>query len=397
MEYKWREVEERVKKWMDRDFSVILVGPRQAGKTTLLKHLSEERKIPYFSLDDPDVLRSLRDIKSFARSLRSKKFCLDEAQYDPEIGRKLKYLHDVEGFRFVASGSGSFDVKVKVSGELVGRAARIELLPLNFHEFVVWNDEELAELHKELREISISILSGNEDEFPLRSNPFLERLWQEYVVYGGYPRVVLAQNYEEKVEILKQILVSYLDRDVFGFLGVREHTKFIRVLEALARIVGGLLNKNHVAEVSNTSLRTVEGYLSILEQTFVLFRVFQYSSSLAGLRKRPKLYFYDTGLRNVVISDFRHINERDDLGRLLENFVARHLVQYFERVYFWRDKSGEIDFIVKNVPVEVKTTKRRSKLIYRVMESLESPHGVIIRLGDAEKKDGLYFIPPWFL
>ena len=397
MEYKWREAEEEIKKWLDRDFSVVLVGPRQAGKTTLLKHLSEERKIPYFSLDDPDVLRSLRDVKSFARSLKLKKFCLDEAQYDPEIGRKLKYLHDVEGFRFVASGSGSFDVKVKVSGELVGRAARVELLPLNFHEFVAWNDEELAELHEELREISISVLSGREEEFPLRSNPFLERLWREYVVYGGYPRVVLAQSYGEKIDILKQILVSYLDRDVFGFLGVREHAKFIQVLEALARIAGSLLNKNHVAEISDTSLRTVEGYLSILEQTFVLFRVFRYSSSLAGLRKRPKLYFYDTGLRNVIVSDFRPIRERDDVGKLLENFVARHLKQYFDKIYFWRDKTGEIDFIVKNIPVEVKAAKGRSKLIYRVMETLNSPHGVIIRLGDAEKKDNLYFIPPWFL
>ena len=394
-----RTIERELLKWLDDGYSVILVGPRQAGKTTLLKHLVEVRGGKYLSLDDPDIMESLTNPKLFARMLGGREFYLDEAQYDKDVGRKLKYLHDVEGYRFVASGSGSFDIKVRVSGELVGRAARLVLLPLDFHEFVLWKDEKLAEIHSELREVAYRILSGKEDEFPYPDVPQLRSLWDEYVLFGGYPRVVLSDGFDRKREILTQILTAYLDRDVFGFLGVREHAKFTRTLRALAMTAGSILNKSHVAELSATTIHTLEGYISILEQTFVVFRVYQYPFSASALRKQPKIYFYDLGLRNAVLSEFSPLSERVvSAGAIVENFVARHLKQQFGEIHFWRSRSGaEVDFIVNNIPVEVKSGKRRSRAIHALAERLGSPHKVIIRLGPAERHGDAYLVPPWFL
>ena len=401
--YKPRLMESMVLDWLHRDYSIVLVGPRQAGKTTLVKHLAESTGGLYLTLDDPDVLQALNDVKAFLEIYFSGRrdrlvLYLDEAQYDPGIGRKLKYLHDVAGIRFVATGSGSFDVKVRVTGELVGRVARLVLLPLNFHEYVEWRMPELAKVHKRLMDETLRILRGEGGGYNPVDHPGLRRLWMEYVVYGGYPRVVLEDDSGVREELLRQIVVSYIDRDVMGFLGVREHVKFRRTLLALAQLAGGILKKRTVQEVAGVSFQTLESYLSLLEETYIVFTVPRHPGGLGGLRKQPKIYFYDNGLLNALLGDFKPFNTRPDTGRLLESFVARHLKQYFDRLTYWKTKGGgEVDFIVNNIPVEAKMTPRPAKAMRYAAEKLGSPYKVVVTPGKSGLEGDVYYVKPWHL
>ncbi len=397
VKYLPREAEADVVRWLERGKSVVLVGPRQAGKTTLLKHLSEERGWEYLTLDDEAIRRLFEDVKDFARMYRGKTVLIDEAQYDENVGRKLKYLYDVEGMQFVASGSGSFDIKVRVSGELVGRAARVELLPLNFSEFVRWKMPSIHDAYAECRDAVYRIVAGEDVEPPLRDIPQLAPLWREYVVTGGYPEVVLAEGVDEKRELLRQIVSLYIDRDVVGGLGVREYEKFRRAMSYLAYIVSAPLKKAALAEAADASYQTIQSYLSILMLTFVVFPVYALPVSAGSLRKMPKIYFFDNGLRNVLIGDLNPYARRMDRGALLENFVARHLRDRFQIHYFRTKVGGEVDFVAGRVPIEVRASGRISRALHGLMERLEAPHAVVVYEGKFRKEGDIYFVPPWFL
>lgn len=399
VEYLPRKLETEVEKWVQRDKSVVIVGPRQAGKTTLLKHLAEKHGWPYYTLDDIEILETLRNVKEFARIYGEKMIIIDEGQYDKEIGRKIKYLHDVEGIRVIVSGSGSFDIKIPVTGELVGRAARLEVLPLSFDEFLLWkSDENVYDVYSECREAVYNILRGKDDEPPVTDISAIRTLWKEYAVFGGYPEVVLEDNINAKEERIQQIISAYVDRDIVGFLGVREYEKFRKTLEYLARIVSTPLKIASLTQSAGTSYQTATNYISLLISTYILFSVPPLPTSAGTLRKASKYYFYDTGVLNEVVNDFRPFDTRQDQGVLLENFVARHLKQEFGRIYHYRTKAGgEVDFIVMNVPVEVKLSGKATRMLKNVEKRLESPHSVVIGQGPFSKRNTTYYVPAWFL
>ncbi len=390
VEYLPRLAEPVVEAWLERGKAVVLVGPRQAGKTTLLKHLSEKHGWEYLTLEDPGILRELHDIKSFAR-LHGGILLIDEAQYVKDIGRRLKYLYDVEGRRFVASGSGSFDIKIKVSGELVGRAARVELLPLSFSEFVLWKDKKVFKVYREAREAVKLLLSGRVVEPDISYSSRLQELWEEYVIFGGYPEAVLSR---EREEILKNILASYIDRDVVGFLGIREYTKFMRLITHVAAVLTTPFVKSTAQEFAGISHKTLETYLSILERSYIVFEV-QPLPTYSHVKKAVKIYFYDNGLMNLVGMGFMPFAVRQDNSKLLENFVARHLLDH-GRPFYYR-ATGEVDFVVNGIPVEAKMGDRASRALYALKDKLKSPHAIVVRPGPFEEKRGIYYVPPWFL
>jgi predicted AAA+ superfamily ATPase len=399
VKYYPRKLEADVEKWIRRDKSVIIVGPRQAGKTTLLKHLSEKHGWPYYTLDDTEILETLRNVKEFAKIYGNDIIIIDEGQYDPEIGRKLKYLHDVEEIRVIASGSGSFDIKVKVTGELVGRAARLELLPLSFDEFVEWKAEKrIYETYTECRNATYKILRGEDDEPPVKNIPALETLWKEYVVFGGYPEVVLEENTKNKEEKIQQIISAYIDRDIVGLLGVRNYEKFRKTTEYLARIVGTPLKIASLTQSAGTSYQTATAYLALLSATYVVFSVEPYPISAGTLRKASKYYFYDVGVRNEITNDFRPFDIRQDSGAILENFVARHLKQEFGKVHYYRTKAGgEVDFIVGDLPIEVKISGKATRILKNVEKKLDAPYSVIVGPYQFSRGETTYHIPAWFL
>ena len=395
VKYFSRIVEERVRKFLGMGKSVVVVGPRQAGKTTLLKHLSEVYGAPYFSLDDPETLEALKDVKVFRKLVEGQIFFLDEAQRDEEIGRKLKYLHDLEELRFVVSGSGSFDVKVKVSGELVGRAFRVELLPLSFGEFLLWKDERLYGLYDECKETVWSYIREGEridcTDIPLKNK------WEEYVTFGGYPEVVLSDSAQEKWEVLSQILFSFVDRDALSAFGVRRRSLFLDVLRLIAKSVGSLFSKSSVASALGTTYHTIDQYIAILLYSFIVFEARQPLRSFSDIRKRPKLYFYDLGLRNLLTTDKRPFPLRDDKGRILENYVARRIREEEETVTFYRKKKTEIDFLVRNTAVEVKLTPKPTRAIIRAVEEGLVERVLLVGGERVSEAKGIPVVPPWMV
>ncbi|NPA86831.1 MAG: ATP-binding protein [Candidatus Diapherotrites archaeon] len=380
MDYRPRLLETEVDRYLQMDKSVVIVGPRQSGKTTLLKHLHRKMGGSFVNAEEPGAREMLL-------SKRSGLLFVDEAQRIRDAGRVLKLLHD-RGVRFVASGSGSFDVKVKVSGELVGRAARLVLLPLSFEEFIWWKDEGLLEQYRAIRDW---VWSGD-GEPPFREHPGLELLWREYVRFGGYPEVV---KREEKEEILLLILDNYLDRDVVAELGVRSREAFLATLRLVAHSLGSPLSKNSVASTLGISYHTVEHYLSLMKETFVIFDVRPYSPLPSSLRKKRKYYFYDAGIYNWLLRDFRPLELRADRGKILENYVARALKERFGEIYYYRKNGGEVDFVGRDFALEVKTKKRRSRLLHRFTE--EGKRAIVVYLGPLKKKDEVLQVPPWFI
>ena len=395
VKYLPRTVEERVKKFLGMGKSVVVVGPRQAGKTTLLKHLSEVYRAPYFSLDDPETLEALKNVKVFRKLVEGPIFFLDEAQRDEEIGKKLKYLYNVEGLRFVVSGSGSFDIRVRVSGELVGRAFQVELLPLSFGEFLLWKDERLYGLYDECKENVWSYIREGEKvdcgDLPLRSK------WEEYVTFGGYPEVVLGSSAQEKWEILSQILFSFVDRDALSAFGVKRRSLFLDALRLIAKSVGSLFSKSSVANALGTTYLTVDHYVEILLSSFIVFEARQPLRSFSDIRKRPKLYFYDLGLRNLLSTDKRPFSLRDDKGRILENYVARRIREEEETVTFYRKKNLEINFLVRNTAIEVKLTPKPTKAIIRAVKEGLAERALLVGGEKISRVKGIPVIPPWML
>ncbi len=390
-----RVAEGRVKKFLEMGKSVVLAGPKQAGKTTLLKYLSEVYNAPYFSLDDPEILELLKDVKTFKNFVRGSLFFLDEAQRDEEIGRKLKYLHDLENLRFVVSGSGSFDVKVKVSGELVGRAFRVELLTLSFGEFLLWKDERLYNLYDECREQIWSYIREGERidcrDLPLKSK------WEEYVTFGGYPEVVIGDSVQKKWETLSQILFSFVDRDALSAFGVRRRSLFLDTLRLIAKSVGSLFSKSSVADALGTTYLTIDHYIAILTSSFIIFEARQPLTSFSDIRKRPKLYFYDLGLRNLLSTDKRPFSLRDDKGKILENYVARRVREEEERVTFYKKKNLEIDFLVENTAIEVKLAPKPTKAIIRAMKEGLAERVLLVGGEKVSTIKGILAVPPWML
>ncbi|KUO42020.1 MAG: hypothetical protein APU95_00665 [Hadesarchaea archaeon YNP_N21] len=372
MEYFPRKIEEKMEKWLGRKEYLLIRGPRQSGKTTLLLHLNELlQDSEYLTLEDPGWGEAFeKDPKKAAERILERKksiLLLDEAQYVIDIGQKLKLLFDLYGDRLkvIATGSGSFDIRVEVGKHLVGRAIYFELMPLTFEEFLMWKAKDLHGTYLGLVESLFSFLKGGK----LEAEPIFERefqsLLEEYIIFGGFPAVIKEQSTEFKRELLKNLVRTYIERDVFYFIRVKNPGRFQELMKFLSFQIGSLLNHADVCHELGIDFKTLLNYLSILRQTYVIELLPPFFRNLiTELRKSKKLYFLDTGLRNSLLNNFTSLGEREDRGRLLENHVFIQLRSHLEDIRFWRTTGkGEIDFILKGydgpVPVEVKTGKAK--------------------------------------
>ncbi len=368
--------------WLEKGFSIVMRGPRQAGKTTLLLYLREQIGGEYVTLEDPEERRLIRNIKLFASVHRDELLYIDEAQYDSEIGRKVKYLIDVEKRRVVVSGSGSFDVKVKVGGELVGRAHTVVLLPLSFGEMVLWKRKKYYDLMVENRKLFADLLKGKDVE--LYDLP-LESIYEEYSLFGGYPRVVLG---EEKETLLKDLLNLYIERDVGFFLGVLKRKNFEEFVEVLAKVQGSPLNLSSISQSLGISYETLRRYLSLLQETLIVKEIRAYGGGLREHRRSRKIYFLDQGLRNCARGGY-FVD-----GSTYEASVLRFLSR-FGRVYYLRKKSGaEVDFLLKYgsslVPVEVKSTCRATRVLRNFPSKVK-----IVFCNEMKREGDVVYLPLW--
>jgi predicted AAA+ superfamily ATPase len=352
--YVERDLASKIKQYLSAPEIIAVVGARQAGKTTLLKHLQAGIQDSSFLTFEDIEIRELfdLDIKSFIELYikPARVIFIDEFQYSKRGGPGLKFIYDtVPDRKLIISGSSSLDLTIKAVKHLAGRILSFTLYPFSFREVLRSKDERLSKLFE-------STLEFGPIEPPLLQR--LQKYFQEFVVYGGYPRVATAQNDEEKREILRNIFQVYLLRDVRDILGLVDDYKILSLVKALALQAGQAISYDELGNLTQQNNSAVKRQINFLEKTYVasLLRPY-FRNKRTELVKNPKVYFFDTGLRNAVIKDFKPVNERQDKGALYENCVFSELMKKDRLVKYWRTKSkAEVDFVVDDrVPLEVKS------------------------------------------
>jgi hypothetical protein len=309
---------------------VIIYGPRQVGKTTLLNHFLQAASLKYRLDSGEDIrIQEVLDSRDFSRIREYAEgydlIVIDEAQKVRNIGQGLKILVDhLPGLRIIATGSSSFELASQVGEPLTGRKITLTLFPVA--------QLELSKLH---------------NPFELKEN--LER----YLVYGAYPEVLTADRVEEKRRILNEIAGSYLLKDILEMDRMKNSKTLLDLLRLLAFQVGNEVSLSELAAQIGRDYKTVARYLDLLEKAFVIFSLRGFSRNLRKeIFKKSKYYFYDTGIRNAVISNFNPLELRDDTGRLWENFLfmerlkKQSYLNIYSNNYFWRTwDQQEIDLV----------------------------------------------------
>jgi predicted AAA+ superfamily ATPase len=357
-----------------REFT-ILIGARQIGKSTLLKQLFEELKqngeaVFFLNLDRKDILEELNqnpeNLLKICPLQSDKKIIvfIDEIQYLDDATNFLKLLFDEYStqLKIVATGSSAFYIDRQFNDSLVGRKKIFQMGTLDFEEFLLFKNR--ADLVNE-----ISQFKSKKKSKSIQEN-LLWAYMDEFINYGGYPAVVLEENVEDKIELLREIRDSYIKRDVLES-GITDETKFYRMLMLLASQTGNLLNVNEISNTLRISNATVENYLYVLQKCFhiTLLKPF-YANLRKELTKMPKVYINDLGLRNVLINYFSPLEQRADKGAVLENFSFRLLSERFEedQIKYWRTADGnEVDFVIetsylKGFAVEIKFSDQEAKM-----------------------------------
>jgi len=353
-----RDLEKKIKGYLSAPEIISVVGARQAGKTTLLKHLQAGiRDSSFLTFEDIEIRELFDlDIKSFIELYikPARVIFIDEFQYSKKGGQGLKFIYDtVPGRKLVISGSSSLDLTIKAVKHLTGRILSFTLYPFSFREALRSKDERLSKLFE-------SALESGPIEPPLLER--LQKHYREFVIYGGYPRVATARSDEEKKEILRNIFQIYLLRDVKDILGLVDDYKMLSLVKALALEAGQAISYNELANLTRQNASAVKRQMSFLEKTYIASFLRPYfRNKRTELVKNPKVYFLDTGLRNAVIRDFKPVTERQDKGALYENSVFSELLKKDRSLKYWRTKSkAEVDFVVDDrIPLEVKSSLSR--------------------------------------
>jgi len=364
----------KIRKNLDSEQIIVITGARQTGKTTILEQLNsflkKKGEIAYLiTLEEPGILNALNEhpeniFRYITTGSKKIYLLLDEVQYltDPSNFLKLIYDKYKKQIKIITTGSSAFYIDRKFSDSLAGRKRIFELYPLDFEEFLVFRrHEDLISDWNEIRKRSGYISSGRH---------LIQSLFDEYLIFGGYPAVVLENDMEEKKTILKDLFSSYLKRDVLE-AGIQNQDKFYVLMALLAHQCGSLLNINELANTLRISVTAVENYIYILRKCFhvSLIRPF-YTNIRKELTRMPKIYFNDTGFRNVIISQFIPVLQRTDRGVIVENYVYIRLRQLHEtdQIKYWRTSDGnEVDFIIpennsKGSAIEVKFDKSEFRL-----------------------------------
>ncbi len=363
-----RFLEAEIEKYMGKREILAVIGPRQSGKTTILRHIYENFKNAIFlDFEDRQTLELFsEDVKSFIELYVKKHdyVFIDEFQYAKEGGKNLKYIYDNCKAKIIISGSSASELSIQSIKYLVGRIFVFTLYPFSFGECISYKDEDLFKIWK----------SGR------LTKPIIERLipyFNELCIYGGYPRVVLSDNKPEKEVVLRNIYNTYFLKEIKEILNLPEDYKLSKLIHALALQAGNIVNYKDLSDVSGFNHKELLKYLNILEKTFVLKRSLPFhTNKRTELVKSPKAFFLDSGFRNIVIRNFQPIENRPDKGSLYENFVASELMKAGIELKYWRTKSmAEVDFIVeknnKIMPVEIKSNLARAQFTKSFASFLE--------------------------
>jgi len=306
---------------------LIVTGPRQAGKTTLLRNICDEKgSYLFINGDDPEV-KALFE-KAGENKLRQiigkhTTVFIDEAQRIPDIGLIAKIIHDrMENIRLIISGSSALEISSAVNEPLTGRKWEYFLYPVSWQELV--NYTGYLEARKQL---------------------------EQRLIYGMYPETIVSNK--DPQMLIKSLAGSYLYKDLLQYEGIRKPELLDKLLVALALQIGSEVNYNELASLLRVDRNTIERYIDLLEKAFVVFKLHPLSRNLRNeLNTGRKIYFYDNGIRNALIGDFKVLEMRNDKGALWENFMISERMKrnaykdWYGRSYFWRTyQQQEIDLI----------------------------------------------------
>lgn len=389
----------------------LLVGPRQVGKTTLMKILEEKLKNAnkntlYLNLDSESDKKFFSSQESLINKIRlelgSKKgfVFIDEIQRKEDAGVFLKGIYDMGfSYKFIVSGSGSIELKEKIYESLAGRKRIFTIEPISFEEFVDFKT-------------GYKYVSKKNKFFELEKDK-TKYLLEEYLNFGGFPRVILEERLKDKQLVIDDILHSYLEKDISSLLNVEKISAFGEMIRLCASRIGQLVNYSNLAGILNISVRTLKNYLWYAEKTFVLKRIEPFFRNFRKeISKMPTIYFYDLGLRNYVLGLFGNIFASENMGLVFENFVLNILVNRIQfsggKINFWRSKDkAEVDFVInfgeEVIPVEVKYKVRRNfsvgKSLFSFINKYKPKKAYIVGIDGYKKisvkETEVTFLPFW--
>lgn len=314
---------------------IVVYGARRVGKTTLLHKFIEniDSDSVLFINGDDIVARqflesgSIENLKDFVG--RHRYLIVDEAQYVQNIGLNLKLIVDhIPEINVIATGSSSFDLAQNVGEPLTGRKFVLKLFPLAQMEI-----SELEKMHETAANLEMRL------------------------IYGSYPEVITLRDNKLREEYLRELIASYLFKDILALEGIRYSDKLLRLLQLIAFQIGNEVSLSEIGKQLSMSKNTVERYLDLLEKVFVIFRLNGFSRNLRKeITKNHRYFFYDVGIRNAVVGMFNPLNLRDDVGKIWENYIVSEIQKHREyrrlssRLYFWRTYDRkEIDLVEEHL------------------------------------------------
>ena len=405
-----RSVIDEISRYIDTSDIIVIHGARQVGKTSLLMYLQRQlteqtEQTLYIDLEDSRFVALLdRGVEEFLNYLRGEGFNLsqfaqsdkklfvliDEIQYLSAPSSFLKLIADHHRYlKLIVSGSSSFEMKSKFKDSLVGRTVNFEIYPLSFREMLTFKE----------------IPFFPDEPFTEKKTQELKALYLEYALFGGYPKIILTAELDRKEKYLQQIIDTYIRKDIRDLAEIKDVSRFYQLLELLASQSAGLLNITELSNTCNLARQTIERYLFLLEQTYIIRLVRPFSRNLrAEITKTPKIFFYDTGLQQML---WLKRLQKELLGAVFETSIFAEFAKRLrvDQVAFWRttDKK-EIDFVLKRpegaLPVEVKNHFPRSvppvfKSFWQTGElGAETPLFIIGLYGEPTDRRMIY---PWQL
>ena len=366
-----RKLEEILKNKLFSGKALILVGARQVGKTTLLNDLvAGQSDYLWLNGDELDVQKMFESTSADrlqSQFSNNKIVVIDEAQRIRDVGLRLKLITDqMKGIQLIATGSSAFELANEVNEPLTGRKWQYQMFPLSFSEMV--------QHHGLIKE---------------------KRLLPQRLVYGYYPEVVTSEGYEKQV--LKQLTDAYLYKDILAWENIKHPDKLLSLLRALAYQVGSQVSFNELGNICSIDAKTVEKYIVLLEQCYIIFRLPSFARNLRNeLKASRKIFFYDNGIRNALIANFTLPEMRQDIGQLWENFVIsermKHLAynEIWANTYFWRTKQQqEIDYLEESdgriLACEIKwNPKVKAKLPSTFVEAYPNTEFIVVNQDNVE-------------
>ena len=317
-----------IEKRLYRNKAIIVIGPRQVGKTTLLKMLVSDtkNKVLEWNCDEPDVRRRLTEPTSTELKAEigdANLILIDEAQRIKNIGITLKLLIDnYPEKQVIATGSSAIEMSNSINEPLTGRKYEYVMYPFSCEE--LFNE------------------FGEQEE---------RRMLERRLIYGSYPEVV--NNTGEERDTLTELVGSYLYKDIFSFQDVRKPEIIEQLLQALALQIGSEVSYNELGRLLGLNTATIQRYIDLLEKSYVVFHLRSFSRNVRSeLKKSRKIYFYDNGVRNALIGDYKPLELRNDTGALWENYIIAERLKhnaynsFYGKSYFWRtQQQQEIDYI----------------------------------------------------